>query len=73
MYGYFKVSMLKEIISKTNEELEENSDYETDEEVAIYDEVLNELKRVRRMKRSTQITFYLAGALVILIAILMLF
>lgn len=73
LYGYYRSSILKTVIDKTNEELEENSDYETEEEVIVYNEVLNELKRVKRMKRSAQITFYLAGALVILIAILMLF
>ena len=69
LYGYFRASLLNETINKTNQELEETEDVED----GVVDEVLNELKHVKRLKRSTQITFYLAGGLIIVFSILMLF
>lgn len=69
LYGYFRASLLNETINKTNQELEE-TEYVEDGAV---DEVLKELKHVKRLKRSTQITFYLAGGLIIVFSILMLF
>lgn len=69
LYGYFRASLLNETINKTNQELEE-TEYVED---GVVDEVLKELKHVKRLKRSTQITFYLAGGLIIVFSILMLF
>ena len=69
LYGYFRASLLNETVNKTNQELEE-TEYVEDGAV---DEVLKELKHVKRLKRSTQITFYLAGGLIIVFSILMLF
>ena len=69
LYGYFRASLLNETINKTNQELEE-TEYVEDGAV---DEVLKELKHVKSLKRSTQITFYLAGGLIIVFSILMLF
>ena len=69
LYGYFRASLLNETINKTNLELEE-TEYVED---GVVDEVLKELKHVKRLKRSTQITFYLAGGLIIVFSILMLF
>ena len=69
LYGYFRAALLNETINKTNRELEE-TEYVED---GVVDEVLKELKHIKRLKRSTQITFYLAGGLIIVFSILMLF
>lgn len=68
LYGYSRVSLYNDTIKKTNEELDEE-----DVEMDILDEVMKELNHVKRAKRSTMITFYLSGGLLIVLSCLMLF
>ncbi len=65
-YGYYRVSLLNATIKKTDEELDEEDDDK------LIDEVMKELKQVKKLKRSTMVTFYLAGGLLVVFAFLML-